>query len=148
MRVYHYRKPALCRVPNALPSAKHRALGKVAVCWVPHSAKTKHTVNSSFTERRALGKEYFAECRALGKGWHSANRRQEVTVGHAVTVCRVFGPRHSAKRACAECRGQTLGKIYKFFSLISLKFFLLSSYSLLNKICNLGSFIQVFAIFR
>jgi hypothetical protein len=43
---------------------------------------------------------------------------------------------------------ETLGKIYKFFSLISLKFFLLPSYILLNKICNLGSFIEVFAIFR
>jgi hypothetical protein len=53
---------------------------------------------SGTRQRKTLGKERFAECRALGKGWHSANRRQEVTVGHAVTVCRVSGPRHSAKR--------------------------------------------------
>jgi hypothetical protein len=78
---------------------------------------------SGTRQSKTLGKDHFAEGRALGKGWHSANRRQEVTVGHAVIVCRVFGPRHSAKRACAECRGQTLGKIFKFFFFNFSKFF-------------------------
>jgi hypothetical protein len=110
-----------------MPSAKHFAECKISGTRqrdrLPSAAlgKYKHTVNSTFTECRTLGKAQhtvnssFTECHALGKGRHSANRRQEVTVGDAVTVCRVSGPRHSAKKACAECRGQTLGKIYKFF---------------------------------
>ena len=48
----HYRKLALCRVPEALPSVFYRALGKDGLCRVPffwHSAKM-----------------YFAECLCFG----------------------------------------------------------------------------------
>jgi len=55
----HYGKQCLCRVPQALPSGKPRALGKEALCRVPD---------------HALGKDLFAECLALGKEKHSAKR--------------------------------------------------------------------------
>ena len=39
----HYRKPELCRVSYALPSAKTRALDKEPLCREPHSAKRLFT---------------------------------------------------------------------------------------------------------
>jgi hypothetical protein len=95
-------------------------------------------------QRKTLGKEYFAECRVLGKGGHSANERHAI---NDVILCRVPRHMHSAKRRFAECLAKTLGKMYIFFSLFCPNFFLLSSYILLNNICNLGSFLKVSAIF-
>jgi len=61
----HYRKAELYRVLNALPSAKSRALGKEALCRVPHSAKhdtrqrgslpsAKHSAKSGPRQRPSL----------------------------------------------------------------------------------------------
>ena len=113
MRLLSCRKPALCRVPEALPSVFYRALGTDGLCRVPnkiHSAK-KTLDKDVFAECffSALGKDVF--CRvpffgtrqnaslpsafflALGKYifyrvplfWHSAKRH--------FAVCIFFGPR-------------------------------------------------------
>ena len=51
---YRYQKPALCRVPEALPKVFYRALGKDGLCRVPnkiHSAKKKqHSTKCVFVE--------------------------------------------------------------------------------------------------
>ena len=57
----HYWKRDLCRVQNALPSVKNRALGKDFLCRVPHSAKncTRQRVLCRVPDTRqkkALGK--------------------------------------------------------------------------------------------
>ena len=63
----HYGRRTLCRVLGALPSVETQALGKEAVCRVPHSAK------AVFAECQTLDKEghsanvLFVECQALGK---------------------------------------------------------------------------------
>ena len=62
----HYRKPALCRVPEALPSVFYRALGKDGLCRVPnktHSAKkTLDKMHLCRVPKKTLGKAVFAEC--------------------------------------------------------------------------------------
>ena len=78
---HHYRKPDVCRVPNALPSAQYRALGKITICRVPTK---KHSAN-----RQHSAEENFAECQPRGT-------RQR-------WVCRVSRFRHSAKFGFAEC---------------------------------------------
>jgi hypothetical protein len=136
--------PRLCRVLNIGHSAKRlfaecytrqrKTHGERILCRAPGPR-----------QRKTLGKEYFTECRALGKGRHSANKRHAI---NDVILCRVSCHRHSAKRRFAECLAKTLGKMYIFFSPFCPNFFILSSYNLLNNICNLGSFLKVFAISR
>ena len=71
---HHYWKPALCRVPEALPSVFYRALGKdgFAECFFS-----------------ALGKDGFAECFFFG------------TRQTCILPSTIF--RHSAKCVFAEC---------------------------------------------
>jgi hypothetical protein len=57
----HYRNPGLCRVPEALPSAFCRALGKVL-----------RSVKSLFTECRTLGTAKHSTKNALPSVKHSA----------------------------------------------------------------------------
>ena len=110
----HYRKPALCRVPEALPSVFYRALGKdgFAECFFRHS--TKMVLPNVFFWHSA--KKYFAECHfsALGKMrlyrvsffWHSA--KMYFAECHFLALgkmrrCRVPFFWHSAKMYFAEC---------------------------------------------
>ena len=58
----HYRKPALCRVPEALPSVFYRALGKdgFAECFFRHSAKMALPLNHLHRVCfRCLGADHF-----------------------------------------------------------------------------------------
>ena len=109
----HYGKPAICRVPESLPSVFYRALGKDRVCRVPnkiHSANKNTRQNTSLpsvffsgTRQRCIlpsaifwhtAKYVFAECffLALGKDvfcrvplfWHSANRLFAVCIFFAL----------------------------------------------------------------
>jgi hypothetical protein len=91
---YHYRNPALCRVPAALPSAFYRALGKAdfAECrprQSPVLGKAMVYRAPGTRHRQALGKDCCAEGQALGK--HGA--RQRAVSGRlpltAVSLCRV-----------------------------------------------------------
>jgi hypothetical protein len=90
----HYRNPALCRVPEALPSAFYRALGKAdfAECCPRQSpALGKEIVYRvpGTRHRQALDKDCCAEGQALGK--HGS--RQRAVSGRlpltAVSLCRV-----------------------------------------------------------
>jgi hypothetical protein len=103
--------PRLCRVLNI----GHTANRLFAECYT-RQRKT-HGEHILFRapvtrQRKTLGKEYCAECRTLGKGGHSANKRHAI---NGVILCRVPRHRHSAKRRFAECLGKTLGKMYTFF---------------------------------
>jgi hypothetical protein len=80
------------------------------LCRVPfigHSAKRLFVERRS-RQRKTLGKDRFAECRALGKEMHSAklSSRQRFTLGKddipngkqpTVTLCRVPAVKHSGK---------------------------------------------------
>jgi hypothetical protein len=107
----HLALPETSTLPSANDFAEHKKSGTRQRYCLPSAAlgKDEHMVNLSFAECRALGKEkhsannIFAESRALGKGLHSSNGRQDITVVDAVTLCRVSGPRHSAKIYFAEC---------------------------------------------
>jgi hypothetical protein len=57
----HYRNLALCRVPNILPSAFFRALGKEALCRVP---RKKPSVKENNQRRSSLSSVLFL---TLGK---------------------------------------------------------------------------------
>jgi hypothetical protein len=90
----HYRNPALCRVPAALPSAFYRALGKAdfAECrprQSPALGKAMVYRAPGTRHRQALGKDCCAEGQALDK--HGA--RQRAVSGRlpltAVNLCRV-----------------------------------------------------------
>jgi hypothetical protein len=92
--IVHYRNPALCRVPEALPSAFYRALGKAdfAECCPRQSpALGKEIVYRvpGTRHRQALGKDCCAEGQALGK--HGS--RQRAVSGRlpltAVSLCRM-----------------------------------------------------------
>ena len=93
----HYRKPALCRVPEALPSVFYRALGKDGLCRVPnkiHSAKKNTRQNASLPSAFFLAlwhsaNMYFAECYFSTHG--------------KIRLCRVPFFWHSAKMYFAEC---------------------------------------------
>jgi hypothetical protein len=78
---------------------------------------------SGTQQNKTLGKDYFAECQTLGKEWHLANARQDLTVVNGVSLCRVPTPGHSAKINFAERRGKTLGKINIIFFFILSKIF-------------------------
>ena len=104
----HYRKPALCRVPEALPSVFYRALGKDGPCRVSFfgtrqrcilpSAIFWHMAKCVFAECLflALGKDVF--CRVLFFG-----TRQNASLPSAFFW-------NSAKMYFAECFVLVLGK--------------------------------------
>ena len=110
----HYRKPALCQVPEALPSVFYRALGKDGLCRVPnkiHSAKKN-------TRQRWLCRVFFF---ALGKDvccWVPFfGTRKNASLPSAFFLalgkdvfCRVTLFWHSAKRHFAVCIFLALGK--------------------------------------
>ena len=91
---FRYWKPALCRVPKALPSVFFRALGKDGLCRVLnkiHSAKKNTRQNAS------LSSAFF---------WHSANMyfaECYFSAHDKVRLCRVPFFWHSAKMYFAEC---------------------------------------------
>ena len=104
----HYRNPALCRVPAALPSAFYRALGKAdfAECRPRQSPALGKAIvyrAPGTRHRQALGKDCCAEGQALGK--HGS--RQRAVSGRlpltAVSLCRVSNILHSANIVFAEC---------------------------------------------
>jgi len=71
----HYRKPDVCRVLKALPSARYRALGKVTICRVPtkrHLAKSRHSANIGFAECLITNTRQTHLCR-VPHGQHSAH---------------------------------------------------------------------------
>ena len=99
--MYHYGRRALCRVLGALPSVETRALGKEAVCRVPHSAKPAlgkgHLCRVSNTRQRGtLGKRPL--CRVSGT-------RQRITLGKIPQATPVAPP-----SSFAECWPLALGK--------------------------------------
>jgi len=124
--IKHYRKTHNCRVSQASPSAKLRALGKEPLCRVP---KAQHSTNLWHTACPNV-----AECWPLAKAAHSAKNvaecqwartRQRPCTGPArvPTVCRPLvwltafslcrvppaGTRQRSK--FAECRQLALGKV-------------------------------------
>ena len=84
---HHYRKPDVCRVPNALPSAQYRALGKITICRV----STKNTRQTHDTRRK----------KTLPSASH-------VALGKA-TLCRVPKSRHSANAPLPSAAWAALG---------------------------------------
>jgi hypothetical protein len=105
----HYRNPGLCRVPEALPSAFCRALGKEA--FVERRTRQSPALGKELVYRvedtrhsEALGKECFAERQTLGKD----DSRQRTVSGRlqltAVSLCR--GPKAGTRQSkfFAECQ--------------------------------------------
>jgi hypothetical protein len=101
--VRHYRNPGLCRVPDALPSAFCRALGKGGFAesrtWRNPALGNELVYRVQDTRhRQTLGKDMFAECQTLSKG----GARQRAVSGHPKADGRQPLPkaegRHSAKR--------------------------------------------------
>ena len=73
--MYHYRKPDVCRVLKALPSARYRALDKVTICRVPtkrHSAKSRHSAKIGFAECLITDTRQTHLCR-VPRGQHSTH---------------------------------------------------------------------------
>jgi hypothetical protein len=113
----HYRKRGLYRVSGALPrlnmghstkrlfaecyTRQRKTHGELPLCRVPGTR-----------QRKTLDKEYFAECRALGKGEHSANEHHAIS---GVILCRVPSRRHSAKRSFADAWSRYSAKYTYFF---------------------------------
>jgi hypothetical protein len=83
MQVKHYRNPSLCQVPDALPSAFSRALGKDGFAEsrtrqsLALGNEARYRVQDT-RHRSALDKDMFAECQTLGK----AGARQRAVSGH------------------------------------------------------------------
>jgi hypothetical protein len=76
--------------------------------------KEKHTVNASFAERQALGKQKHPAKNTLPSVGRSAKDDTRQTI-NVVILCRVPRHRHSANRRFAERLAKTLGKMYIFF---------------------------------
>ena len=162
----HYGRHALCRVLDALPSVETRALGKEAVCRVPHSTKP------------ALGKGRL--CRVpntrqrgtLGKRplYRVSGTRQRITLGKIPQATPVVVPLssfaecwplalgkrsvfaeclswHSTKRFLCRVPIPTLGKVFLFFFIFIFKFFLWHLYSTLKHMFQFGTFLWLFGIF-
>jgi hypothetical protein len=107
-RRVHYRNPALCRVPAALPSAFYRALGKADFTesrprQSPALGKSMVYRVPGTRHRQALGKDCRAEGQALGK--HGARQRavSDRLPLTSVSLCRVSNIWHSANIVFAEC---------------------------------------------
>ena len=140
----HYGRSKICRVPNALPSAENRALGKATLCRVLHSAKSGFAVC-----RRVPGAR---QSTLLGKGTLCrAQHSAKSAPGKMPVSCpptpptplpslkKMFTERltwHSAKRPFAECcglalgkgplyrvSGMALGKVFLFFLILISNFF-------------------------
>jgi hypothetical protein len=105
----HYRNPALCRVPESLPSAFYRALGKEEDFAESRTRQSpplgKELVYRVLDTRHneALGKDSFAERQTLGKDGsrqRSVSGRLQLT---PVSFCR--GPPAGTRqnRFFAEC---------------------------------------------
>jgi hypothetical protein len=94
--------PGLCRVLNIGHSAKRL----FAECYT--------------RQRKTLGKEYFAECRALGKGGHSANEATQLTASFFVE-CLVEDTRQRGVLPSAWSRHSA--KYTYFFSFFVQNFF-------------------------
>ena len=94
----HYQKSQICRVPEALPSAQYRTLGKYNICRVrieKLSAKQWH-----------LAYCCFAEC-------HGSDTRRTTLFAESLLwalgtlpLCRVPRRGHSAKRVTCTSRAQ------------------------------------------
>jgi hypothetical protein len=104
----HYQNSALCRVPEALPSAFYWALGKAD--FAERRTRQSPALGKEFIYRvqdtrhsQALGKDCFAERQALdkyGSRQRAVSGRLQLT---AVSLCRVSNIWHSAKRVFVEC---------------------------------------------
>ena len=60
----HYQKTQNCRVSTCLPSVLFRTLGKQSICQVP--TKKTQVPTKKTQQKKALGKEVFAECQGVG----------------------------------------------------------------------------------
>jgi hypothetical protein len=129
-RNYHYRNPGLCRVPDALPSALCRTLGKGGFAEsrtrrIPALGNELVYRVQDTRHRRTLDKDMFADSAkvTLGKG-------PSATVIKLTTVSLCRGPRSALgketslpsvkyltlrKELFIECLLWTLGKAYFYF---------------------------------
>jgi Fe-S cluster biosynthesis and repair protein YggX len=76
----HYRNPTLCRVPESLGSAIYSALDKTdfTECYTRHKMALREERlcrEQNSRHKKALSKNFFAECSVLGKNGLSAKRR-------------------------------------------------------------------------
>jgi hypothetical protein len=165
---YHYRIPALCRVPRSLPWANPRAHGKECVCRGSNSC---HTVNvwrsvtnnfavcapedtrqTSALPWAAIGKEH-----ADGK---RGNGRCPASPPLVFVVCPIRSSRQRLNLPCAPyaaygksylCRVPGFwhtAKWFFFFHLLSFKFFLLSKNNIWYSMLKFYNFLYMFAIFK
>jgi hypothetical protein len=131
----HYRKHALYRVPDGLPSITYRALDKIlfAECYsrrimtlgihiLCRAPNTRHILT--------LGKGRFAECQTLGEMRLTTKGRQQPSISDGCYLCRVSRDRHTTKLFFAECQRLTLGKAYFLFFIFYTKLFVVCSYSI------------------
>ena len=104
---FHYGKPAICRVPESLPSVFYRALGKDRVCRVPnkiHSANKNTRQNTSLPSVffLTLGKDVF--CRVLFFGTRQNTSLPSVFFWHSAKMyfaeCLCFGTRQRGILPC------------------------------------------------
>jgi hypothetical protein len=130
--VRHYRNPGLCRVPDALPSAFCRALGKGG--FAESRTRRNPALDNELVyrvqdtrHRQTLGKDMFAECQTLGKGgaWQRAvsgrpkadGRQPLPRVGTRqrgfFAECQIFSTRQ--RTLYRECLLSTFGKSYFYF---------------------------------
>ena len=146
MRKKHYGRRALCRVLGALPSAETQALGKEAVCRVPHSAKPALGKGRlcrvpNTRQRGTLGKRPL--CRVSGT-------RQRITLGK-IPQATPMAPPSSFAECCkpgtrqrgsfAECQFRHSAKYFYFIFIFVFKFFLWHLYSTLKHMFQFGTFL-------
>ena len=148
-RASHYGRRALYRVLGALPSVETRALGKEAVCRVPHSAKPalgkgRLCLVPNTRQRGTLGKRSL--CRVSGT-------RQRITIGKknlrrrrwpSVILCRVLAV--STRQMFCLCRvlqacSDTRQSIFILFFIFVFQFFLWHLYSTLKHMFLFGTFL-------
>ena len=102
----HYRKPDVCRVLKALPSARYRALGKDTICRVltkSHSAKIQHSAKIDFAECLITDTRQTHLCR-VPRGQHSAH---SLTCAPQTPTASVT---HHGRYCLPSARKGTLGK--------------------------------------
>jgi hypothetical protein len=131
----HYRSSGLCRMSGSLPSAFCRTLDKDS--FAESRTRQSPTLGNEVVHRvqdtrywRTLGKNFFAECRTLGKG----GARQRAVNGHlkltAVNLYRVPTSWHSAKTAVSSVFSGHSAKYIFIFKILATKLFVVCSYTM------------------
>jgi hypothetical protein len=138
-------------VSAGLPSAFYRALGKAD--FAERRTRQSPTLGKDLIYRvqdtrhsQALGKDGFAESQTLGRD----GSRQRAVSGRlqltAVSLCRVPNIRHLAKDALPSVFSRHSTKYIFIFFILSLKLFVVCSYTMYSYMYHLWTIITEFSI--